>query len=344
MSEYGKQVGFKGLECSENPRIEEIDALLSHVECQVERSTGDPGLIQELIRKVREHKPIPSGVNKFENRQSRDRRVFSAAREFLFRESPQEITEQIIQGYLDPGESEDAVFTLPRIYEKALEAAMNSNINAKVVGSVLTGNAGKLHDILLDFCPRKVFQKYNSREELLLGTFLQLIEDKEDINLTSKGPWPRFCKTVISAAEFFSQFEDGEDFFRWAGQFIGDFRAVPALPLLLGKEVYGMGFTLACDFLISIKLESYCIVDTTVKGLLVSAGLLDPGADGFKTLKAISRIAQHNDTNPYTVDKVFWLIGTGYFYNHLDLGKQKSGDRLKKQFIQEISNSSIDSI
>ncbi|MBI9101359.1 MAG: hypothetical protein JEY99_03010 [Spirochaetales bacterium] len=337
MSEYEKYVGFGELKSSGSPRVDEIEALLVHIETQVKRTIRKPGIVEDLLKQIGHKRgEVSSGNYNSDFMKDSDIRIFRSAKAFLYKESPEEISDEMITRYLSPPVSKDDNNRIEDVFKKCLYAAMNSNINAKVVGASLGGSLEPLSNILAGFAPRGVVADYGDDFALLMEKVVTLIESEDEINTSPKSSWPKFCRTILSAAAFFAQFLDGDEFINWTDGFGTDYRSIPALPLLLGKEIYGMGFTIACDFLIELGLENYCTVDTTVKSMLTSSGLLHPGLDGYQTLKCISRIAQHNDTTPYQVDKVFWLIGTGYFYNHLDLGKQNSGARLKKLFLDLI--------
>lgn len=44
-------------------------------------------------------------------------------------------------------------------------------------------------------------------------------------------------------------------------------------------------------------------------------------------------MARHAGVTPYNVDKLFWLIGSGYFYKNPEIGNQGRIGSRKKQFI-----------
>ena len=51
-------------------------------------------------------------------------------------------------------------------------------------------------------------------------------------------------------------------------------------------------------------------------------------------LKAVARVPRHAGVTPYNVDKLFWLIGSGYFYGNPEIGNNGKIGRRKKQFIE----------
>jgi len=70
-----------------------------------------------------------------------------------------------------------------------------------------------------------------------------------------------------------------------------------------------------------------------VKDIFWAIGLCHWGTSDYDVFKAVARVARNVDVTPYNVDKLFWLIGSGYFYDDLYIGnKGRIGGR-KKQFI-----------
>ena len=51
-------------------------------------------------------------------------------------------------------------------------------------------------------------------------------------------------------------------------------------------------------------------------------------------LKAITRISENLKLSAYNVDKMFWLIGSGYFYEHPEIGKEGRVGKMKESFIE----------
>jgi hypothetical protein len=49
--------------------------------------------------------------------------------------------------------------------------------------------------------------------------------------------------------------------------------------------------------------------------------------------KAVARVARNVGVTPYNVDKLFWLIGSGYFYNDEHIGKKGRIGSRKEAFI-----------
>ena len=68
--------------------------------------------------------------------------------------------------------------------------------------------------------------------------------------------------------------------------------------------------------------------------IFIGVGLCPERASPYHFQKVISRIADAAEVSAYAVDKLFWLIGSGRFYNHPEL---KSIGRKKAKFISEFN-------
>jgi len=54
----------------------------------------------------------------------------------------------------------------------------------------------------------------------------------------------------------------------------------------------------------------------------------------YQLFKAIIRVAGNANVTPYNVDKTFWLIGSGYFYDDHAIGSNGRVGRYKQDFIE----------
>ena len=168
----------------------------------------------------------------------------------------------------------------------------------------------------------------------VLDDFVSRLVSRGIINLTPTGLWPKYCRTILCSARFLSRFSSADDFYEWVDFFDGDERARLSLPLLLATEVDGFGFALACDFLKELGYENFSKPDVHVKDIFWALGLSPWGTNDYEVFKAVARVARHAGVTPYDVDKLFWLIGSGYFYGNPEIGINGKIGRLKKQFIE----------
>ncbi|BCO09282.1 hypothetical protein GF1_16580 [Desulfolithobacter dissulfuricans] len=132
----------------------------------------------------------------------RDKAVYDEAKKFLISNTPDEITEEVIESYLSvPRPTPDAL-SLNKIYHRLLESAQNSNMKTGVIGGSI-GGVDNLRQVLFGFDPNKVLEQYSDNDEELLDNIIKTLKPKGKIRRTPKSIWPKYCKTIISGAEFF---------------------------------------------------------------------------------------------------------------------------------------------
>ena len=74
--------------------------------------------------------------------------------------------------------------------------------------------------------------------------------------------------------------------------------------------------------------------DVHLRDIFTALNLCSDKSDDYQLFKAIIRVADHAGVSPYNTDKVFWLIGSGYFYADPHIGnKGRIGSR-KQEFIE----------
>ena len=95
---------------------------------------------------------------------------------------------------------------------------------------------------------------------------------------------------------------------------------VVSLPLLLDREIEGFGFALSCDFLKELGYVNFPKPDIHLHDIFEALELCQAEVDDYQLFKAIIRLASNADVTPYAVDKVFWLIGSGNFYDDPEIG------------------------
>jgi hypothetical protein len=262
-----------------------------------------------------------------------DRAAYKLAKDYLTDSLSRlgvEDASEIIERYLHFSAA-DRPETINEIYVRMLESGQSGERKAGVIGGAI-GGVRKLEPVLCDFDPALVLEKYATEREIFEDIMAQL-KPRGSINQTARGLWPMYCRTILSGAKFLSQFASAKDFYDWVDFFDEDTRARPALPMLVAQEIYGIGFALACDFLKELGYENFSKPDVQIKAIFPPLGLCPFGASDYEVFKAIARVARSAGVTPYNVDKLFWLIGSGNFYNDAHVGKQgKIGSR-KKAFI-----------
>jgi hypothetical protein len=168
----------------------------------------------------------------------------------------------------------------------------------------------------------------------VLGDIVVQLKPRGSVPRTPRSIWPKYCRSILSAARFLSRFSSTEDFYRWVDLFDEDERARPALPLLVSQEIEGVGFALACDFIMGLGYENFCKPDVHLKEIFWAIGLSPFGTSDYEVFRVVARVARNAGITPYNVDKLFWLIGSGYFYYDPHVGKQGRIGSQKKRVIE----------
>jgi thermostable 8-oxoguanine DNA glycosylase len=266
------------------------------------------------------------------SQQGLDRAAYALAKEFLLRSGVERgITSELIEKYLYLSKPRPS--TLAGLYERILESAQSANMKAGVIGGSI-GGVGNLGRVLCDFQPSRVLEKYQADWEEVLDDVVAQLKPRGRIRRTPRSIWPRYCRTILSSAKFLSQFESANDFYDWVDFFDKDERARAALPMLLDQEIEGFGFALACDFVMGLGYENFCKPDVHIKEIVQELGLCPWGTSDYEVFKAVARVARNVGVTPYNVDKLFWLIGSGNFYEDQDVGDGGRIGGRKKDFIE----------
>jgi hypothetical protein len=264
------------------------------------------------------------------NESEYDKAVYDFAKQFLLQQSGDGVTPELLEKHLNPKPRPQSI---PSIYQRILESAQNANLKANVVGGAI-GGVENLGPSLCEFDPKLVLAKYPSWESILDGLERTLLRGRK-IRRTSRSLWPHYCQAILSSARFMSQFETADDFYNWVSFFDNDSRARPALPMLLANEIEGFGFALASDFLKELGFINFGKPDVHLRDIFVGLNLCFADASDYEVSKAIVRLAKNANVSPYNTDKIFWLIGSGFFYDDKQIGdKGKIGSR-KAEFIRE---------
>ncbi|MGA2220761.1 MAG: hypothetical protein ABSH21_03115 [Verrucomicrobiia bacterium] len=264
------------------------------------------------------------------------KKIYATARQFLVERIPSTDAEKILSSYLElPDQSREPV-GIDELFRRLLESAQNANMKAGVIGESIGGfnNLGKA---LYSFNLKKTLEDFEAAPDVLLDHIVKQLNPRGKIRKEPRSIWPKYCKTILSAAAFFNQFSSGEEFYEWANSLYSNKRSMPALPLILAEEIEGIGYPLACDFLKELGFIEYGKPDVHVIEIFVGIGLCQAKPSPYQVQKVISKIAEAADVSSYNVDKLFWLIGSGKFYMHKKLGKNGYIGRMKEEFISQFN-------
>ncbi|MFZ2470707.1 MAG: hypothetical protein WAW52_02070 [Methanothrix sp.] len=262
-----------------------------------------------------------------------DRRVYELAKGYLPSLGIPGVTQTLIEKYLDPLSVNSKPASKEELYRRILWSAQEAGMKSGVIGGSI-GGVDKLAPVLYYFNPKEVLDNYAGNWEVVLGQIVKELKPRIHRTLGPKSIWPRYCQTIISAAEFVEQFDSADDFFRWVDFFDQDERSRASLPMLLDHEIEGFGFALSCNFLKELGYVNFPKPDVHLGGIFSALKLCKDGKDQYQLFKAIIRVANHSNVTPYNVDKVFWLIGSGKFYCDPEIGKDGFIGRHKQKFIE----------
>ena len=269
-----------------------------------------------------------------------DKGAYDLAKEFLVRSGTGKgVTPELVESYLHLDKTARPQ-TIAGLYERVLESAQSANMKAGVIGGSI-GGVGNLRSVLCGFEPALVLERYPSGWEGLLDDVVAQLKPRGSVRRTPSSIWPGYCRTVLSSARFLSRFSSAEDFYGWVDFFDEDERARPALPLLLAQEIDGFGFALACNFLKELGYENFSKPDVHVKEIFWAIGLSPFGTSDYEVFRAVARVARNAGVTPYNVDKLFWLIGSGHFYAHPQVGNRGRIGRRKEEFA-EVAKAKLD--
>jgi len=164
--------------------------------------------------------------------------------------------------------------------------------------------------ILFGYDPTEILNAYKNADELL-----EKFRDKFNLQNAQgkRNLWRQYSEGIISGSKFMVSFKDKDDFDRFIKTFARNKYTKAALPMLLGKEIKGFGFALACDFLKELGYREYPKPDVHLKKIFNSLGLSSSDKP-YEVYKSIIEMSEAVGKNAYTVDKIFWLIDSGYFY------------------------------
>jgi hypothetical protein len=263
----------------------------------------------------------------------RDKKLYELAKEYLPSRDIAGVTSTLIEKYLNPLSLNPKPHSKQGFYQRLLESAQNANMKAGVIGRAI-GGVDKLSSILADFSAKVVLEKYTGGGQAILDEIVEKLKPRGEIRQTARSIWPQYCQTILSAANFIEQFSSASDFFEWVDFFDKDNRARAGLPMLLSQEIDGFGFALSCDFLKEMGYINFPKPDVHLRDIFTALGLCSEKQTDYQLFKVIVRVAWNAGVSPYNADKVFWLIGSGYFYDDPNVGKKGRIGSYKKEFIK----------
>jgi hypothetical protein len=238
--------------------------------------------------------------------------------------------------------------SVQEIYRGLLISAQNRRGMPNSIGDVDDSET-----LLEGFEPERVLDRYDSWKE-----FFRQVESSDELSPPGRfeienknSHWVQFSKSVISAAEFISQFDSVDDFDRFVdGGFDRhtedlDYNLkgneneahLVGLPLLIADQIHGIGFATACDFLKENGYPDYAKPDTHIKDILIGCGVSEDEQSDIEFFYDMTWLAEEVDKSPYEVDKLLWIVGSGRFPEKNDGdGGEFSVDTDKEEFVERV--------
>jgi hypothetical protein len=248
-----------------------------------------------------------------ERQRDLDRKVYALARAYLLEREG--ITQDLLDRHLRPSPDARKPATLPAIYERLLRSAQSAQSMPNVIGGSI-GGVERLGAVLFGFDPTAVARKYPRTEEgckQLFDDIREQLAPRGKLNYNPRSLWRRYCGTITSGAAFLAHFPDAQAYYNWVEplDFDEDRRIEAAGEI--ARQVDGIGFALACDFLKELGFTNFSKPDVHIKEIF-SQLELSRSNDDIEVFKAVGRVARNAGVTPYEVDQLFWLVGSGDVY------------------------------
>jgi len=242
--------------------------------------------------------------------------IYNKAYDFLKEKVGEEVLKKQLDHYYEfkPGNIRD-------IFKQFIISLKNKQGYINFVAS-----PDDMKDILLDFEPKDILAEFGDNWQKLFVEFKDKFGAKYKMDINNKrNAWVMYSRGVLSCAKFLSNFNSAEEFDKFVRTFFLNEFTIAALPMLLEKEIFGFGFPLACDFLKELGYVEYGKPDVHLKDIFVQLKMVDSDTD-YEVFKKIVKIGLLVKQPPVIVDKIFWLIGSGNFYESgVKIGRQKEG-------------------
>jgi hypothetical protein len=92
---------------------------------------------------------------------------------------------------------------------------------------------------------------------------------------------------------------------------------------------------LASDFLKELGFIKSAKPDVHLRDIFIGLNLCSADSSDYGVSKAVIRLANDNNVDPYDADKMFWLIGSGFFHDDKQIGDKGKIGSQKARFIAE---------
>lgn len=269
-----------------------------------------------------------------------EEKLFESAHNFLKQELlctglSAERADEILDQHINDQPNNAQKLGPSQYFERLLESAQNTVWKPSSIGGKI-GGIQNIGPILGGFSTTKVLSDFKDWKEIyenISKEFPKANLSKKTMEKRENSDWGKFCKTIITSASYFEKFNYSDSFFDYAISFQENPKKIDKLPLDIEKNVFGIGYTLACDFLKEVGFTQYGKPDSQLRKILSELGLCPRNAAPIRVQEKIRQIASKSSKTPYQIDKALWLIGSGRFYKR---GFQLTADDRIARFIVQL--------
>ncbi|MBZ0293641.1 MAG: hypothetical protein K8L99_13825 [Anaerolineae bacterium] len=227
-----------------------------------------------------------------------------------------------ITPYLQPNYKIGQFQTLNEIYDHLLNHARNRGSGSGGVNNIFGENGDtstekqkeryqQVRELLCDFDPRAIAAQWD-----IYKLFAAL--QKRPFQLREPTvPCYSFCRTIISGAQYLRKFDTAKafyDHFEPLGTKLGD-EGEKRAQQELSWAISGYGSALPLDFLKELGFTNFVKPDVHTMDICHRLDLARSNTDGQGTIKAMKQIALDAGETPYSLDRMFWLVGSGNFWD-----------------------------
>jgi len=242
------------------------------------------------------------------------------------------MAEKIILNHLRPPERVDSLESIVRQF---ILSSINANMRPKVVGKYISKieENTEFKDLCCKFNAKKI--AYMGEEDLYIKMKREFSIEED----SKKSVIYKFCKSIISVGKYFSdeKFKDAQTFYQYIDNNSNTIKEKAKLSKEISSKLYNIGIALAQDSLKELGCSQFGKPDVHIIDIFEVIFKEKPLTNNninekFEYLYNNGKNLPSYITSIYSIDKLFWLIGSGFFYKYdLNLGS------LKQNFLKEYS-------
>lgn len=217
----------------------------------------------------------------------------------------------------------------PKTINELFLRMLNHSQNKRNMPNTIGNFQEDLEDVLFGFDPKKVRKKYGKDEWKKLFYVIKEKRNKPDNMVIGNkhGYWVSFTQSILSICYYLERFQSIDDFYNYMQSFVhSDPDVKLGLALILSEEIHGYGFALSCDFLKENVSDQFIKPDIHIKNIFKNLGVSNEEMD-FHLFRDIILFSEHINKSPYSVDKLFWIVGSGRFPKKQKYGKYINTNR-----------------